>query len=427
MTAGHSPFDFNSKHRQAHAYWSPAYQFVAGLAILLVVGFTLYAMVRYQRAKVVAGPLVQARPDGSLLVAWQTGGSPDSHLVLNFGNSPGEPLVGSRTVQPTVSDSRHVAHLPEAQMSYPLSSYSLRTRMFLFYHSEGPWTLAVPRADGPFRFTVFGENNGSAYAQSMAVGMLQAQPHLILHVGNLILETGQFPGDYDSLYARQVTDPYSILLNTMPFMPVIGSREAGIQDGRPFQRFFVLPANGPEGLPPERNYWFDYATARFVAIDTSAPPDLLQQKVVPWLQQVLTNAPPGWKFVFMQRSPHTAGQQNPPDEAIQQILVPAFEALGVDMVFSAGNHLYERTHPLRSGQVAPAGEGIVYITTGSGGRNLSPEKQPPPPFIAAFDDQSTSFTVVELLGGRVHIRQVAQYGQLLDDWGYTKPIPPGGG
>jgi hypothetical protein len=32
-----------------------------------------------------------------------------------------------------------------------------------------------------------------------------------------------------------------------------------------------------------------------------------------------------------------------------------------------------------------------------------------------------------LLGGRVHIRQVAQYGQLLDDWGYTKPIPPGGG
>lgn len=423
MTTGHTPFEFDPKHKQPRAYWHPAYEFVVGLVIVLVVGSTFYAMVQYERAKIVAGPLVQARPDGSLLVAWRTGGSHDSHLLLGLGNLPGQPLVESRTVQPTISDNRFVAPLPD-QMSYPLSHYSIRSRMLLFYRAEGPWTFAMPQASGPFRFAVFGENSGSIHAQSMAVSILQAQPHLVMHIGDLILETGRFPGDYDSLYASQIAGPYNILLNIMPFMPVIGSRDARIQEGRPFRQFFVLPENGPEGLPHEHNYWFDYATARFVAIDTSTPPDLLQQKIVPWLQSVLTDAPVDWKFVFMQRPPYTAGPAEPPDEMIRQILVPTFEALGVDMVFSAGNRLYLRTHPLRSGQVAPPGEGIVYITTGAGSHNLSPASQPAPPFLAAIYDTSASFTIVELLGGRMRLRQVAQYGQLLDEWSYTKPIPP---
>ena len=61
MTAGHSSFDIDPTIKEPRACWRTPYQVMAGLVIVLVVGCALYAMARYERARVIAGPLVQAQ------------------------------------------------------------------------------------------------------------------------------------------------------------------------------------------------------------------------------------------------------------------------------------------------------------------------------------------------------------------------------
>lgn len=421
MAAGHSPFDINPREKQTQMGRSVPYEILIGIVIVLVVGFALYTLYQYERGRIVAGPLVQAREDGTLLVAWRTGGTYKTELVLNMADSPGESEAQAQVIGPVITENHFVAVLPDMLLNHPFSTYILRTNLLIFYRSAGSWTITQPRVMAPFRFVVFGGSGGAARPRTMVTAILQSQPHLVLHIGDLIQEGGEAGADYDSLYARQFLDPYSILINIMPFMPVISGHEKSIGAGEPFRRFFVLPQNGPPGLVPELCYWFDYGTARFAAIDSNQSGEAMEQKIVPWLQKVFVGAPTSWKFVFLQHSPYTGGLQHPPDEKVQKILVPAFEAVGVDGVFSAGNCLYERTHPMRKGEVAPLGQGIVYITTGAGGRGLHGEQRPAPGYVAAFEDRVYSFSFIELIDGRLHLQQVGENGQLIDDWWFTRP------
>ena len=63
--------------------------------------------------------------------------------------------------------------------------------------------------------------------------------------------------------------PYAKLLRFVPFYPSLGNHDVKTDDGAPWLRAFVLPENGPDGVDPERFYWFDYGDARFVALDTT--------------------------------------------------------------------------------------------------------------------------------------------------------------
>jgi len=428
MAAGHLSPNIDAGSQRVRADRRIRCEILIGAAMVLAVAAVLYGVYPYRRARIVAGPLVQVSADGTLLVAWQTAGATRSRLDVHLADAasqrPGS-VVSPRprealSIEPAGADGRFVAILPRVLTNRARFSYSLTTSMLLGDRSKGPWRISPPRVGSPFRFVVFGESGGAARPGTMAAAILKTEPHLVLHIGDLIYETGQWPGDYGGLYREQFCEPYEALISSVPFMPVIGGHEARVEGGGPFRRFFALPQDGPNGVAAGLSYWFDYGPARFVAIDTSAPAEAMQGRIVPWLRAVLGDTATSWKFVCMERSPYTGGP-NPADENIQRILVPAFEAVGVDAVFSAGHHLYERTHPMVKGEIRPVSEGVVYVTTGAGGRGLSTGKQPLPPYVAACEDRSYSFTFVELDGGRLHMRQVGEYGQLIDDWWFAKP------
>ncbi len=276
-----------------------------------------------------------------------------------------------------------------------------------------------PAAPGtPFRFLAFGDSgNGSNTQRALARIMRDARPDLVIHVGDLVYPNGDARD-----YPRNFFEPYREMIVRVPFMPSLGNHDVATGRGGPFLDVFALPRNGPAGVEPERNYWFDFGDARYVALDTNraeaggaVPESDMRDRVAPWLRGVLTDCGRRWKFVFCHHPPYSNSTHGPQEQAyMRDLFVPVFDACGVDVVFAGHNHLYERTHPLRAGTRAPPGRGTVYIVTGAGGVSRYAERQPVPEFIAAYNDAVFSFTRVDVSAERVEVRQIGEDGREID-------------
>ena len=152
----------------------------------------------------------------------------------------------------------------------------------------------------------------------------------------------------------------------------------------------------------------------------------LTERIAPWLRETMTGCDAAWKFIALHHAPYTAGVKYGPDQRIIKTLVPVFEAVGIDIVFAGHDHLYERMLPLRTGQIAEPGQGIVYIVTGAGGAALYAAKPPAerPAYVAALENQRHSFTFVQIDGHDLRLQQIDLNGELVDEWAMTKTLPP---
>lgn len=279
-------------------------------------------------------------------------------------------------------------------------------------------------ADEPFTFLVFGDSGRGTRAQYLlAAEMVQSlpPPNLVLHTGDVV-----YARPDRGRYEERFFTPYRPLLARVNFWPSLGNHDLDEEGSAAiYQGVFELPENGPPGLPEERNYWFDYGAGRFAILDSNMDEAVLREQVAPWLAEVMADPMVRWRFVVLHHPPYTGGKYAP-DERIQRALVPTFEATGVDVVFSGHDHNYQRSHPLRGGQVVEVGTGVVYIVTGAGGAGLYSARQPRPEFVAAIDDQRHSFTQVMIDEDLLRLRQIAVGGDLLDEvaWHKHTAAPP---
>jgi hypothetical protein len=131
---------------------------------------------------------------------------------------------------------------------------------------------------------------------------------------------------------------------------------------------FALPLNAPAGVQ-ERYYSFDVGPAHFVALDTQHAflDPALRAEQVAWLRADLAATNQPWKIVFFHRPPYDSGPHHAPMVDVRQAFGAVFEELGVQLVLSGHEHIYERTVPWQQadGPGAP-----VYVVTGGGGGPL---------------------------------------------------------
>lgn len=270
----------------------------------------------------------------------------------------------------------------------------------------------------PFTFVVFGDSGRGTQEQYMLAGqMTAADPDFLLHTGDLVYGRGERHKYYERFFS-----PYRELLRQVNFWPSLGNHDVVEPHyGQPYLDVFELPQNGPEGEQPERNYWFDYASARIAIVDSNIDEAALRDHVAPWLRDVLGEADAVWKFVVFHHPPYTGGHYEP-DERIQRTLVPVFESAGVDVVFNGHDHMFQRSHPIRDGEIAQDGGGVVYVITGAGGARiyeaLPPEQRPA--YVAALNDEIHSFTHASVSGNELVLEQIALGGDVLDHWVLTK-------
>jgi len=195
----------------------------------------------------------------------------------------------------------------------------------------------------------------------------------------------------------------------------------------PYYDIFTFPTNGESGglaSGTEAYYSFDYANIHFIVLDSYDSSRDVGSTMYNWCEADIQNTTAEWVVALWHHPPYTKGSHNSDFETelvqMRQNFLPMLEDNGIDLVLSGHSHSYERSYFLNghygrsntfdidehtigengtgSGRLEnnvpyekyilgpEAGEGTVYITAGSSGKNTG----------GALNHQAMYFSVNEL-------------------------------
>lgn len=389
--------------------------------ILIIVASTagvgVYKYDESTRPTLLVGPMVQMPATDRLCVIWKAQAGQSTGWI-EFRESGG----ANAALSVEEADGRYVGEIkgirPGATYEYEVFNAGMLGRRV---RVSGPHEYKSPAARGTgFRFIAFGDSGVGGNTQSIVANLMAAEnPDVVIHTGDLI-----YPAGASESYPLNFYEPNASMLSSVPFMPTLGNHDVATDKGGPLLREFVLPDNGPAGIEAERNYYFDFGDARFVALDTNPTnqggaisADEMATVVAPWVRKVLSETDARWKFVYFHQPFYTGSQHAAEGAAyVKNAFAKVFETCGVDVVFCGHNHLYERTAPIVDDKIVDEGKGVVYITTGAGGAQRYPEILPPPEYIRHFNDKVFSFTRVDVTPDQITIRQLDENGKTLDEY-----------
>nr|WP_289766873.1 metallophosphoesterase [uncultured Acetatifactor sp.] len=229
----------------------------------------------------------------------------------------------------------------------------------------------APKEDAAIRFVLTAEYGGSSapdgiYARPLIELMGYEHPDFLLSVGDMVND-----GTQEEAWNTYIFGPFAALLRSTSFYPCIGNHEVGdkIANGRQpeiyayYNQYFAMP----------HYYSFDYGCAHFCVLDApnlcpyedlvsympKLPEDYRESEQFRFLVQDLAACDKPWKFVVFHYPPYTSSYVDVP---ALQVLAPILEQYGVDIVFNSHAILYDRSHPIAGGKVAPVG--VRYILVG---------------------------------------------------------------
>ncbi len=299
--------------------------------------------------------------------------------------------------------------LPDTEYTYRLGDGKEDIRTFVTRTAPAPSTGADAAPSTKFRILAFGDSgSGDSEQYKLAKEMLKHKPAIVVHTGDLI-----YPDGERADYPAKFYDPYAALISSAALYPCAGNHDVRTARAAPMFEEFELPTNGPKGETPERNYWFDYGSVRFIAIDTNVYRDKLNDIIAPWMDKALADPGPRWKICFFHHPVYSNANYGP-TRKLWNTIVPVMEKHGVQLVLSGHDHLYERTHPIREQKIVAPGRGTVYVTTGAGGAKLYPKKSEPIPEIETASDGSHSFTIIDVTNDALELKQIDINGAIID-------------
>ena len=229
---------------------------------------------------------------------------------------------------------------------------------------------------GDTTFIVFGDSGtGSTQQRQLATLMSNDTFDVALHAGDIAYGFSNGTGDASyKTYNDWFFGIYAAWLPFRAFYPAEGNHDSRPSNGNgvAYLDAFTLPTNGASSSYPdhaERYYSFDYGRVHFVVLDTEfAFQDATRRtEQLSWLESDLAGTPQPWKIALFHRSPYSAGGEHGSDLAVRAAFSPVLERYGVQLVLSAHEHTYERTHPLRE---SATGTAVTYIVSGGGGGPL---------------------------------------------------------
>jgi 3',5'-cyclic AMP phosphodiesterase CpdA len=208
-------------------------------------------------------------------------------------------------------------------------------------------------------------------------------------------------------------------------------------------------------FPRMANYSFDYGNSHWTVIDSNVYVDWSDAYLRNWLARDLAAARhAAWKFVVFHHPPFNSSRAHFSEQQMR-LISDILEHRGVDIVFAGHVHNYQRTHPLRflakpapdrtfkagssymidgdfeidtafDGVTDTTPDGVLYIVTGAGGAGAYDPDQTDnvptwQPFTTKLVSDVYSFTVVDVEGLKLTLRQISETGEELDRIVVTKP------
>jgi hypothetical protein len=171
------------------------------------------------------------------------------------------------------------------------------------------------------------------------------------------------------------------IASTKPWMVAVGNHEKEGELGfDAFENRFCMPG---------KKFWysFNYGYAHYIAISTEHPIDEGTEQYK-WFVSDLKLANRNrqlvpWIIVTGHRALYGSNKRwflKEKAKKLRQILVPLFDKYSVDLCLFGHCHSYERTHPLKAGEIDQSG--TVYLVAGVAGAKLDKEWFPQPQWSA---------------------------------------------
>ncbi len=221
------------------------------------------------------------------------------------------------------------------------------------------------------RIVVYGDTRTNDDVHRQIVdSIVNLGPDAVFHTGDLV-DDGNDPSQWP-VFNGIISD----LLSIAEFYPALGNHEG---NSAHYFDNFVLPNN-------ERWYSVDIDRIHFIVLDSNA--DISQASdQYKWLSDDLAGVESNARFIVaVSHHPVFATGYHQEDEKnFKSEIVPLFEKMSVDIVFSGHNHSYERS----------IYNGIVYIVTGGGGAPLYDQSRTSPNSLLYLKEYHFCLLVVE--------------------------------
>ncbi len=228
-------------------------------------------------------------------------------------------------------------------------------------------TAPLIGSDIPVTFLAFGDYGlGTKAQKNLRDQMLKEPFDFIVTTGDNAYSRGTY-----SEFDTKVFQIYGNLFARGGLFPSPGNHDTYTNNSTPYLDLFDLPTNAWRSDDSERYYSFDYGSMHIVVLDTNSPLDATDadanDDMFDWLRADLSATRQPWKIAVFHHPPYSTGSAHGSDSRVRSKLVPIFEQYGVQLVLNGHDHIYERSKPLRSGQVTTAAQGgITYIVSGAG-------------------------------------------------------------
>jgi hypothetical protein len=314
-------------------------------------------------------PYLEQITDTGVIISWttQTGTNPRVQYSIDTSYSTSSPIGTTRTLSALNTKLNHVVLnglLPNTTYNYKIytNNEDLLPGELLSFQ-----TAPTTGSTTPFTFLAFGDYGTAGSAQLALRDQMQRDSfRFILTTGDNAYEDALYT-DFDT----KVFQVYRDIFPRAPIFPSMGNHEYHISAGAAYLDLFDLPATALRAADQERYYSFDYGNAHIVVLDSNTPLDAddsaAADDMFDWLRNDLSQTTQRWKIVAFHHSPYSIGAFHGSDSRVQSKLVPIFETYGVDLVLTGHDHTYQRSAPLRGGQVTTVADGgIVYVVSGAG-------------------------------------------------------------
>lgn len=271
---------------------------------------------------------------------------------------------------------------------------------------DGAWsdvysfTTGLPAGDTTeYRFAVTGDTRHETFEPwAQALEMIHGfAPDFHLFSGDAV-DVGGMQPEWDLWFAAG--EPW---LAEQFFMPANGNHEVMTIN---FTSQFALPGDG-------ENYYFRYGNGLFIVVNDLSFTDLNAVRVTTrqFLIDTLEAHPDAtWRVVVHHRAVYSASNHGSMRD-LQEAWIPVYDQYGVDMVFNGHDHNYERTHPMRGGEVVGPGEGTVYVVAAGIGAPLYSNGNE---FWTAISERVSPFVIVDVRNNELEMVAYRLDGTELD-------------
>ncbi|WP_243383857.1 metallophosphoesterase [Geothrix alkalitolerans] len=335
---------------------------------------------------------------------------------------------------------------------------------------------AQVRKPDAHRMVVFGDAaDGSREQAALAQAVAGAHPDAVLLVGDLVYGMG-LASEYRQRFFPVYNGGSRPLMAEVPFLGLPGNHDVPFRrapDAAAYFAYWSLPLNGPAlepggpnaapvvagvhdamvaaagpAFPRMASYSFDYGKVHWTVLDSNAYADWTSPVLRAWLEADLKAAKAAtWRIVALHHPLFQSSRSHMDDQWMRPIS-PLLEKYGVDLVLAGHVHNYQRTAPLRftptkvgprgrpvegtftvdeafDGKTVTRAKGVVHIVTGAGGAELYDRWQTDvraswQPWTRAFVSDRHSFTVLDVDGRELRLRQLDAEGRELEAVTLTK-------